>query len=109
MYQSQRSPRVLRRDAIHQHIGLRGDNGRVDETKEKEAANQRTNGVVGRFRVFTLLTFLLGIIEPVSFKGKANPCKTPYLFTDPTDTVWDSLHAFYYRQQKTVGNFHEHG
>lgn len=50
------SPRVLRtrRQAVDEHVGLRCDDRRVDETKEEEAADQGTDRVISRFGVFPL-------------------------------------------------------
>jgi hypothetical protein len=45
---------VLGWDAIDQHVRLRRDNGRVDESEEEEAANEGTDGSVGRVGVFPL-------------------------------------------------------
>ena len=36
-------------------------------------------------------------------------CQTANLFTYPTNSVWNTLHALDYCQQKAVGDLHEHG
>lgn len=53
-YQSKGSPGVLAWQAIDKHIGLRSDNGRVDEAQEEESSNQRADGKVRGVRVFSL-------------------------------------------------------
>ena len=53
-YQSQGPPWVLCWHALDEHVSLRCDNGRVDEAKEKEPANEGTNGIVRRVRIFSL-------------------------------------------------------
>lgn len=46
---------MLARKSIHKHIRLRGDNSRIDEAQEKEAADERADGKVGGIWVFSLL------------------------------------------------------
>ena len=53
-YQGQCPPGVLRRHALHQHIGLWRDNSRVDEAQEEESANQGADSIVGRIWVLPL-------------------------------------------------------
>ena len=40
--------------AIDKHVSLRGDDGGVDESKEKETANEGAYGVVGGVRILPL-------------------------------------------------------
>jgi hypothetical protein len=42
-------------NAFDQHVRLGRDNGWVDESKEKETANEGANGIISRFRVLALL------------------------------------------------------
>ena len=37
-----------------------------------------------------------------------NPSKTPNLFANPPDTVWDALHALHNGEEEAVRNLHEH-
>jgi hypothetical protein len=53
-YQSQRPPRVFRRNPVDQHVRLRGDDRWVDETKEEEPADKRAHRYVGSLWVFSL-------------------------------------------------------
>lgn len=53
-YKSQCSAGMLCRSSLDKHICLWRDYRRVDESKEKEATNERANGIVSGFRVFSL-------------------------------------------------------
>jgi len=55
-HERERPPRVLcrRRERVDEHVGLRRDDGRVDEAQEEEAADERADGEVGRLGVLAL-------------------------------------------------------
>lgn len=53
-HKSQRPPGMLRRYAVYKHICLRGDDSRIDEPKEKETANKRTDSIISSLGVFPL-------------------------------------------------------
>lgn len=53
-YESERPSRVLIRDSIDEHVGLRGDDSGVDESKEEEAADERAKSKVARVGVLPL-------------------------------------------------------
>lgn len=54
-HEGQRSSRILRWNTIDQHICLRGNNSGVDESKEEETTDKRTDGIIGGVWVFSLL------------------------------------------------------
>jgi hypothetical protein len=52
--QSERSPWMLRRHALYEHVRLWGDNRWVDEPQEEETADKRAYGMIRRLRVLSL-------------------------------------------------------
>lgn len=104
-YQCECPPRIPCRDTINQHIRLRSDDRRVDETEEEEAAYQATDRCVARFGVFPLRA---AVSATPKLMGETNPCERADLLADPPYPIRHRLHTVDDRREEGIGDLHEH-
>lgn len=52
-----------RRQVLDEHVGLRRDDGGIDEPKEEEAADEGAHGCIGRFGVLALYRFVVPALQ----------------------------------------------
>jgi hypothetical protein len=114
---------VLGGDSIDEHVGLRRDDGRVDEAKEEEAADEGAEGKVGRFWIFPLRPHAIDkhlVRTPTSRRhsnhlqrgkneeGETHSRQAPNLLADPSDPIRHRLQRLDDRQQEAIRDLHQH-
>lgn len=112
-YECEGSSRVFRArwQTVDEHVGLRSNDGRVDEAKEEETSDQRTDRVICRFRVFPLCNkpCQSGERRRRGKRAVTHFRQATDLFTDPPDSVRDAINTVHNRQEKRVRDLHQHG
>lgn len=106
-YQSQSSPRMLRRCAVNQHVGPWGHDCRVDEAQKEEAAYQCADDLILGIRVLPLYESQIRTCYLELYIEKTHPGETPDLLADPPDAVWRLLQTFDDGAEERIGYVHQ--
>lgn len=101
---------MLRGDAVDEHVCLRRDNRRIDESQEKKATDERADRDIGHVGIFALQREMMHVSTELDDASQARtyPRQAPDLLADPTDTIWYRVETVNDRGQERICDLDEH-